>query len=174
MRILGICGSLAKDSVNLKYLMVVENLLREGISFEVQTLHKIPMYSPDITIQPEAVKLLCEKIAVADRIIFAVPEYNYSVPGVFKNAIDWISRDSSQPLNSKIAAIIGASPGTIGTARSQYHLRQIGVFLNIRFINKPEVMISACHDKIDQDGKITDQNTLAHIKSMVEALIATT
>lgn len=172
MKVLGICGSIASNSVNLRFLKAVEKLLPEGVTFEVQTLHNIPMYTPDHEKQAESVQQLCKKIAEADRIIIATPEYNYSIPGVLKNAIDWISRDPSKPFDRKTTAIMGASPGNIGTARSQYHLRQIGVFLNINFLNKPEVLIGGCNDKIDQNGNITDEKTKNHIGKMVAALLA--
>jgi len=85
------------------------------------------------------------------------PEYNFSVPGVLKNAIDWASRPPSPPLDSKPAAIMGASPGRLGTARAQYHLRQMGVFLNLHFVNRPEVMIAGAAKAFDESGRLTDE-----------------
>lgn len=172
MKVLGICGSIAKNSVNLRFLKAVQELFPSDVDFEIQTLHEIPMYSSDIELQPEKISLLSSKIKQADRIIFGTPEYNYSIPGVLKNALDWLSRDPSKPLDGKVAAIMGASPGSIGTARSQYHLRQVGVFLNIRFLNKPEVMIGSCHDKIDPQGRILDEGTKKHLSTMIQSLLS--
>lgn len=171
MKVLGICGSLAQGSVNLRFLRSLETLLPSSVTFEVVTLHDIPMYSPDIATQPDSVQTLCRKIKEADRVVIATPEYNYSLPGVLKNALDWVSRSSDQPFNGKKTAIMGASPGNVGTARCQYHLRQVGVFLNIHFINRPEVMIGQCRDKIDAEGKVTDEITRDVLSQMVNALL---
>ena len=172
MKVLGICGSLAKSSVNLRFLRSLEDLFPADTTFEVQTLHEIPMYSPDIDVLPESVRSLCNQIKQADRIVIATPEYNYSLPGVLKNALDWVSRSSEKPFDGKVTAIMGASPGNVGTARCQYHLRQVGVFLNIQFLNKPEVMIGQCHEKIDASGTITDERTAVVLRNMVDALLS--
>ena len=106
-------------------------------------------------------------------MIFFTPEYNYSIPGVLKNAIDWLSRNDLKPFNNKLAAVLGGSPGNIGTARMQYHLRQVGVFLNLNFLNKPEVMIGKVFSKVT-DGEITDKDTIdllnRHIQQFAEKL----
>jgi chromate reductase len=100
-------------------------------------------------------------------LLFATPEYNYSIPGVLKNAIDWVSRPPDQPFAGKAAAIIGASPGPTGTARAQYHLRQVGVFLDLHFLNKPEVMISSAADRFDADGRLKDEKTAEIIRKLM-------
>ena len=102
--------------------------------------------------------------------MLAAPEYNYSMPGVLKNAIDWASRPPSQPFDGKPIALLGATPGGLGTARSQYHLRQIFVYLNGQILNKPEVMISAAPTKFDAQGELTDTTTADHLKTMLAAL----
>ena len=99
-------------------------------------------------------------LAESDAILFITPEYNYSVPGHLKNAIDWLSRDERQPFSGKKAAIIGGSPGNIGSARMQYDLRKIGVFLDLQFLNKPEVMISSMYNKFDDQLNLIDEGTL--------------
>ena len=106
----------------------------------------------------------------ADAILFVTPEYNYSVPGVLKNAIDWASRPPEQPFAGKPAAIMGASPGVIGTARAQYHLRQIAVFLDLKVLNKPEVMIGGAADRFDSAGNLTHEPTREFIGKTLAAL----
>lgn len=161
-KLVAIVGSLRGASINR---IVYENYreLNAGL-FEIEEglISDIPLYNADLDQEPESVKKLAKQIKESDGVIFFTPEYNYSVPGVLKNAIDYLSRNESEPFNEKPAAILGASPGTIGTARMQYHLRQIGVFLNIRFLNKPEVMIGMATEKIE--GKsIKDDSTKEHL-----------
>jgi chromate reductase, NAD(P)H dehydrogenase (quinone) len=137
MKILGICGSLRKDSYNLKLLQAFSSLLEKSNCMEIILLHDIPFYNGDVEKIgfPEVVKNLGKKIEDSCCIVFGCPEYNYSVTGVLKNAIDWVSRLPQKPFANKIACVIGASPGNFGAARAQYHLRQMGVFLNLLFIN---------------------------------------
>jgi chromate reductase len=103
-------------------------------------------------------------------VIFATPEYNYSISGVLKNAIDWASRPPSQPFDGKPVAIMGVTGGLIGTARAQYHLRQILVYLNAHPINKPEVMIGQSAQRFDEAGRLTDEKTRAHVAAMLVSL----
>ena len=98
------------------------------------------------------------------------PEYNYSIPGVLKNAIDWASRPPNQPFNEKPIAIMGASPGMLGSARAQYHLRQCFVFLNGMLINKPEVMIAAANTKFNEAGELTDEAAKKLIGDLLQSL----
>lgn len=173
IRILGISGSLRKGSYNSAALRAASGLMPAGSSLEIFDLAGIPVYDEDVKAQgyPEPVQKLREKIAAADGLLFATPEYNYSVSGVLKNAIDWASRPPEQPFNEKPVAIMGASGGTLGTARAQYHLRQIGIFLNMRFVNKPEVMIAAAHTKFDAAGNLTDEATKGFIKDLMASLV---
>ncbi|MFT5539578.1 MAG: chromate reductase [Alphaproteobacteria bacterium] len=136
------------------------------------TISDIPLYNEDTQTVgfPDAVTRLGQQITQADAILFVTPEYNYSIPGVLKNAIDWISRRPSQPFAGKAAGIMGVSPGNLGTARAQYHLRQIGVFLDLHFLNKPEVMIGQSMTKFGADGRLTDDDTKALIAALVVAL----
>jgi len=111
-------------------------------------------------------------IRAADAVIFCSPEYNYSIPGHLKNVIDWASRPyGDSAWEGKPAAIMGASIGAIATARMQYHLRQVMVFLDMHPLNRPEVMIGSCGDKYDADGRLTDEDTRQHIRKLLEALV---
>lgn len=172
MKILGICGSLRKESFNLKLLKNFGALCQSPLQFEIVTLHEIPLYSEDEEAIgfPTGVQQLVDKISDADFLVFGCPEYNYSIPGVLKNAIDWVSRHPKKPFLKKRAAIIGASPGRLGSARAQYHLRQVAVFLDLCFINRPEVMVGEAHKKFDSDGKLNDAATVEHLKKLVLAL----
>lgn len=173
VKILGIAGSLREKSHNKALLRAAGTLLPEGASLETFDLAPIPPYNDDLLTHgfPEPVKTLRDKISAADALLFATPEYNYSLPGVLKNAIDWASRPPRPiPFNDKPIAIMGASGGASGTLRAQYHLRQVAVFLDMHPINKPEVFIRFANEKIDQNGNVTDQETLNQIKALLEAL----
>ena len=177
LHILGISGSLRKQSLNSAALRAAQKLLPQGVTLEIFDLAPIPMYNGDLREEqgfPEPVQQLRAKIAAADAVLIVSPEYNYSVPGVLKNAIDWASRAPDQPFDGKPVAIMGASPGGLGTARMQYHLRQVFVYLNGMLLNKPEVMISHAAAKIDAEGNLTDQATREHIEKMLQALVAWT
>jgi chromate reductase len=123
---------------------------------------------------PEPARLLHERIAAADALLCVTPEYNYSIPGVLKNAIDWASRGPNRPLDGKPAAIMGASAGALGTARAQYHLRQVAVFTNMHVLNKPEVMVPRAHERFDASGNLTDDRTREAVRSLLVALAAWT
>jgi len=167
-QVIGIVGSLRKASYNRIIFNTYQTLAENFFTLQEGEYKDFPLYNSDISPEPEIVKKLSQQIKNADAIIFFTPEYNYSIPGGLKNAIDWLSRNTSQPFDDKYAAIIGASPGNIGTARMQYHLRQVGVFLNLNFINKPEIMIGQCHDKISE-GKIIDDSTIQFLKTHIES-----
>lgn len=158
MKILGIVGSLRKDSLHRKVFNQYQALASEHFELIDGSIAEFPMYDGEQDDHP-AVLQLAEQIRAADGVIFFSPEYNYSIPGSLKNALDALSRQNPQPFAGKPAAIIGASPGNAGTARMQYHLRQVGVFLDLHFLNKPEVMISGAFGKME-DGKIVDGQTI--------------
>ena len=168
-----IIGSLRKESINRQIFNNYKRLAQDLFVLEEGEIGDIPLYNQDIEKEPESVSALAELISESDGVIFFSPEYNYSIPGVLKNAIDWLSRSELKPFNNKLAAVLGGSPGNIGTARMQYHLRQVGVFLNLKFLNKPEVMIGKVFNKI-ANGKITDQDTIdmlnKHIQQFAENL----
>ena len=174
--ILGIAGSLRKDSFNKALLQVAAELVPEGARLEVFDLDGIPPYNQDLDSQPpDRVKEFKEKIKAADAILIVTPEYNYSIPGVLKNAIDFASRPyGDNAWNGKPVAVMGASVGMLGTARAQYHLRQSFVFLNMYPINQPEVMVPFVEQKVDQNGRLTDDKTRKKVRELLVALIAWT
>ena len=174
LSILGISGSLRSGSLNSATLRAAAGLAPEDVTLSVTDLRGIPPYDEDLRSQgtPEPVEKLAAAIAGADAVLIATPEYNYSIPGVLKNAIDWISRLEDQPFNGKPVAIMGASMGRLGTARAQYHLRQVFVFLNAMVMNRPEVMIGAAHTLFDDQGQLTDESTTKHVAGLLEALAA--
>jgi chromate reductase len=175
-RILGISGSLRRESYNSAALRAAVGLAPEGTVIETFELHGIPPFNQDEdTNPPVQVVELKRRVREADAILFVTPEYNYSVPGVLKNAIDWASRPyGDNSWDGKTAAIMGASPGNIGTARAQYHLRQIFVFLNVFAVNQPEVMISNAAKRFDAQGNLIDEKTKDYIRKLLESLVALT
>ena len=173
IRILGIAGSLRQASYNRGALRAATELTPEGATLETFDLNGIPGFSQDEEQNPPPkVVELKRKIREADAILFVTPEYNYSVPGVLKNAIDWASRPyGDSAWNGKPAAIMGASVGGIATARAQYHLRQIMVFLNMFPVNQPEVMIGNASERFDDKGNLTDEATKEYIRKLVQSLV---
>ncbi|MDA8388737.1 MAG: NAD(P)H-dependent oxidoreductase [Nitrospiraceae bacterium] len=172
--ILGFAGSLRKDSYNKALLRAALELLPEGAQLEIFDLEGIPPFNQDLEMQPvEKVKEFKAKIKAADAILIATPEYNYSVPGVLKNAIDCASRPyGDNAFAHKPVAIMGASPGMLGSARAQYHLRQCFVFLNCFTLNQPEVMVPFAHEKIDRDGRLIDPKARELIGQLLKNLVA--
>jgi chromate reductase len=174
--ILGFAGSLRKGSFNKAILRAAVELLPEGAELDTFDLEGIPPFNQDLEgHMPERVKEFKGKIRAADAILIATPEYNYSVPGVLKNAIDWASRPyGDNAFHGKPVALMGASIGMLGTARAQYHLRQIFVFLDVYPMNQPEVMIPFVEAKIDQNGNLADEKTRNKIRELLEGLITWT
>jgi chromate reductase len=171
--ILGISGSLRRDSFNRATLRAAQELAPEGSKIETFELDGLPGFNQDDEGQPPAkVVELKQRIRSADAILFVTPEYNYSVPGVLKNAIDWASRPyGDSAWNGKPVAIMGASVGGFGTARAQHHLRQMFVFLNMHPVNQPEVMIGSAAKRFDQQGKLTDENSRKLIQQLLQELV---
>jgi chromate reductase, NAD(P)H dehydrogenase (quinone) len=171
--ILGIVGSLRKNSYNKTLMNAAIELCPENASIEVFPLEGFPHFNQDYETQPEPiVKEFKAKIRAADALLIATPEYNYSIPGVLKNAIDCASRPPvDNPFNSKPVAIMSASWGRLGGARAQYHLRQVFVYLNMHPINKPEVMLPHAQNHIDAAGNLTNQETRALIRKLLEELV---
>jgi chromate reductase, NAD(P)H dehydrogenase (quinone) len=173
VRILGIAGSLRRDSFNRAALRAATQLVPEGATIKTFELDGIPGFNQDEEQNPPAkVTELKRRIREADAILIVTPEYNYSVPGVLKNAIDWASRPyGDSAWNGKPAAIMGASIGSIATARAQYHLRQMMVFLNMFPINQPEVMIGNAAERFDAEGNLTDDATKDFIRQLLQNLV---
>ena len=172
MHFLGISGSLRRQSLNTAALRACTRLLPAGATMDLADISAIPLYNEEIREQglPAAVQTLREQILKADALVIATPEYNYSMPGVLKNAIDWASRPPSQAFEGKPIALISASPGGFGGARAQYHLRQVFIYLNGLILNRPEAMISAAHTKFDAQGELTDTAAADQLKAVLAAL----
>jgi chromate reductase len=169
VKILGIAGSLRKASFNKAALRAAQKLVPEGTSLDILDIDGLPGFNQDDEKNPPAkVVEMKAKIRAADAILLSTAEYNYSIPGVLKNAIDWASRPyGDSAWKGKPVAIMGASVGVIGTARAQYHLRQVFVFLDMDAVNQPEVMINASKS-FDDQGNLTDQQT----KDLIGKLLA--
>lgn len=176
IRILGIAGSLRRGSYNRAALRAAQQLVPEGAVLEIFELDGLPGFSEDDEQNPPArVVELKARLRAADAVLIVTPEYNYSIPGVLKNAIDWASRPyGDSAWEGKPAAIMGASVGALGTARAQYHLRQVFVFLNVFPLNEPEVMIARAAERFDADGNLTDEEARRRIRALLEALVAWT
>ena len=174
MRIVAISGSLRKGSFNSAALRAAQELAPQGMTIDIADIADIPLYNEDVRAQgfPAPVEALRERIRAADGVLLATPEYNYSISGVMKNTIDWISRPPGQPFDGKPIAVMGASGGLLGTARAQYHLRQSFVFMNGHVLNRPEVMIAQAQNKFDAGGKLTDQPTRDFLAAMLVAFAA--
>ena len=176
IRILGIAGSLRRKSYNRAALRAAQQLVPEDAVIDIFELDGIPVFSEDDERQPP-VKIveLKKRIREADAILFVTPEYNYSIPGGLKNAIDWASRPyGDNAWNGKPVAVMGASLGTLGTARAQYHLRQVFVFLNMLAINQPEVMIANAGQNFDAEGNLTNETTKNLIRQLLANLVGWT
>jgi chromate reductase len=142
------------------------------MTIDIFDIAPIPLYNEDVRQQgfPKPVEDFRARIKAADGLLIVTPEYNYSIPGVLKNAIDWASRPPDQPFDGKPVAMMGASGGVLGTARAQYHLRQTCVFLNMFPVNKPEVMIPQAQNRFDAEGRLTDETAKGLIKQLMESL----
>ena len=173
INILGIAGSLRQSSYNRGLLRAAVELAPADSKIEVFELDDLPGFNQDLEQSPPPrVPEFKRKIRDADAILFVTPEYNYSVPGVLKNAIDWASRPyGDNAWNGKPAAIMGASIGGIATARAQYHLRQMMVFLNMFPVNQPEVMVANASEKFDEQGNLIDDTAKDFIRQLLDNLV---
>lgn len=175
-RILGIAGSLRRQSYNRSALLAAQQLAPAGVTVDVFELDGIPLFNEDDERQPPAKVIdLKERLRGADAVLIVTPEYNYSIPGVLKNAIDWVSRPYGENAwNEKPVAIMGASIGRFGTARAQYHLRQVLLALNMYVINRPEVMIGNATEHFDAEGNLTDASARRLIRELLQNLVERT
>ena len=173
IKILGIVGSLRKDSYNHYMLKAAQELVPDGAVLDLIELHGIPVFNQDDELAlPASVIEFKRRILDADAILFATPEYNYSIPGGLKNAIDWASRPFGESAwLGKPAAVMGASVGSMGTSRAQYHLRQVLVTLDMPVVNQPELMIANAATRFDRNGRLTDEATRQFIRKLLAALI---
>ena len=171
----GISGSLRKDSFNTHLLNNVQRLLPAGVLFDVLNIADIPLYNADLdlpaaTERPEVVQHFRDKIAKAKGLVIVSPEYNYSIPGGLKNAIDWASRGEDSPLLHKPIAVMGATTGMWGTARMQLAFQPIYQYLNMQPVYKPEIYVAQAKDKFDEKGNLKDEKTKQLIREKLEAL----
>jgi len=174
LNVMTICGSLRKGSYNRIVMNALPTLAPEGMQIkEGPPFSEFPLYNADIqnsTGFPVPVQTLADAIRAADGVIFVTPEYNFGIPGPLKNAIDWVSRLPNQPFIGKPVALQSASPGPVGGARVQYDMRRSMVFLDALTLNKPEIFIGNCAQRIDDKAaKITDEQTIGFIKQQLAA-----
>lgn len=171
--VLGFAGSLRKQSYNRALLAAAEDYLPEGMTLEQYDISDIPLFDQDVLDNdgyPESAQQFRDRIADADAVLIVTPEYNYSVPGVLKNAIDWASRPPNPPFNGKPVAVMGASDGPWGTIRAQLHLRQVFVFLNAFPVQQPQVMVPKAGEKFDAQGRLTDEGVANQVRALLQAL----
>src|SRR6516162_24854 len=176
IKLLGISGSLRAQSFNSGALSVVGSVLPEGMQFNVASLADLPFYNADVEQRgfPAEVESFRRKVAAAEALIFAVPEYNFSVPGVLKNALEWLSRPPHSPTNGKPCAVFGASVSPLGTARGQFHFRHICVSLNMIPVNTPHVDITNAKAKFDAESRLTDEPSIDLLRQLVNELCSLT
>jgi chromate reductase len=173
MKVLAVAGSLRAGSFNKAALREAVKLAPKDMEIEVFDIADFPLYNEDVRQKgfPPSVERFREKIRAADALLFVTPEYNFSVPGMLKNALDWVSRPPDMPLIGKPATVMGASPGLMGTVRAQLHLRQILSGLNMPLLNRPEVLIREARSKFDAAGLLTDEDTRKRIRTLLERLL---
>jgi chromate reductase len=176
VNVLGFAGSLRQGSYNRALLLAAGELVPDGARLETFELDNIPIFNQEFEkTPPDIVQEFKHKIKAADAILIVTPEYNFSVPGVLKNAIDWASRPfGDNAFEGKPVALMSASTGRLGGARAQYHLRQSFVFLNMHPINRPEVFVTFAPQKFDAQGKLIDEDARRLIKELFDNLIAWT
>ncbi|UQX02381.1 NADPH-dependent FMN reductase [Streptomyces sp. RerS4] len=177
-KILAISGSLRADSHNSALLRAARKHQPAGLAIEIyEDLRAIPPYDLDLDtpeVRPAPVAALRRRVTEADGLLIATPEFNYSVPGVLKNAIDWVSTDWTQreglPLLRKPVAILGAAPTNFGTVRAQLALRQVFVWTNTDVVVKPEVHLFRSHERFDENGDLTDETSIGLVRELLDAL----
>jgi chromate reductase, NAD(P)H dehydrogenase (quinone) len=171
LRVLGFAGSLRAQSYNGALLRSAQELAPAGMAIEIYESIELPLFNEDVEARGDPGPVATFKAAIreADALLIATPEYNYGVPGVLKNAIDWASRPPGRgPLDGKLAGIVGASPGIVGTARAQQQLRQTFAFTNTLAMLQPEVLVGRARDKFDRDGRLSDQATRTFFRQYLE------
>jgi chromate reductase, NAD(P)H dehydrogenase (quinone) len=173
-QVLGVAGSLRQASYNRALLRTATELAPPEINIRIFDLLPIPMFNEDVEAKgdPESVQDLKKAIGESDGLLIVTPEYNYGIPGVLKNAIDWASRPPGKsPIYGKPVAIMGASQGAGGTIRSQLSLRQSFVFVEVYAMLKPEILVANCRDKFDDKGNLTDERTREHVVKFLKAFV---
>ena len=177
IHVVGIAGSIREDSYNRSILEAARSLAGDEVEIEIVDLDDIPPYDADVEADgdPQAVSVFKKRIREADALLIATPEYQHGVPGVLKNALDWASRPPGDaPLNGKPTAIMGATPGSYGTARAQEQLRTTLVYNECPMVKSPEVLIADADEKIDDEGRVTDEQTREFIDELLRELVSLT
>jgi chromate reductase, NAD(P)H dehydrogenase (quinone) len=177
VQLLGISGSLRKGSYNTSLLHAALQLLPEGVSMETFNIGELPLYNADLDTpaaaqRPAVVQQFRDQVANADGLVICSPEYNYGIPGGLKNAIDWASRGKDSPLIKKPVAIMGATISLWGTVRMQLDFHNIFLYLDMRPVYKPEVLIAKAESRFDDKGNLTDDTSRDLVKQKLEALKA--
>ena len=170
--VIGLCGSLRSGSINRMALALAGECLPAGAVLDVLDWRAIPPFDADVMAGgiPAEVSALRARIRRADAVLIATPEYNFSIPGMLKNALDWISRGDDQPLRRKPVAILSAAPGPVGGARVQYDLRKVLLFMDAMVLAKPEVFIAGAAAKFAPDGRCIDEPTRSFVTKQMDAL----
>ena len=175
IQLVGMSGSLRKGSYNTMLLKAAAQLLPTDVSMEIISIEDIPLYNADLDLpaakqRPETVEHFRKMLTDADGILISSPEYNYSIPGGLKNAIDWGSRGEDSPLLRKPVAVIGATTGLWGTTRMQLAFHNVFLFLDMKPVYKPEVLVAQAEKKFDKIGNLMDEMTKKILKQKLEAL----
>ena len=175
IQLVGMSGSLRKGSYNTMLLKAAAQLLPTDVSMDIVSIGDIPLYNADLDLpaakqRPESVEHFRKMLTDADGILISSPEYNYSIPGGLKNAIDWASRGEDSPLLRKPIAVIGATTGLWGTARMQVAFHNIFLFLDMKPVYKPQVLVAQAEKKFDKDGNLIDEMARKLVKQKLEAL----
>ena len=175
IQLVGMSGSLRRGSYNTMLLKAAAQLLPTDVSMEIISIEDIPLYNADLDLpaakqRPQVVEHFRKMLTDADGILISSPEYNYSIPGGLKNAIDWASRGEDSPLLRKPVAVIGATTGLWGTARMQLSFHNVFLFLDMKPVYKPEVLVAQAEKKFDKNGNLTDEMAKKLIKQKLEAL----
>ena len=169
-RILGFSGSFRQGSLNTALLETLGDLMPDDVAFSVYDYRDVPLYNSDLG-EPDSVVRLKQAIADADALLFATPEYNHSIPGVLKNAIDWASRPAyAGPLTGKRAAMVSASASFVGGARAQMHLQNILLGMGVQVLPNRDVLVGSAHQRVE-DGRITDAMTLRFLREFVDEFV---
>lgn len=175
MKITGICGSLRQGSYNHALLRAAAAAAPAGVTLTLAPAVDLPIYSPEREAAPPdpAVAALREAVAAAQAVIIATPEYNYSIPGGLKNALDWLSRpENDKPTRGKPVAIIGASTSLTGTARAQMHLRQVVYYHGMHLFSQAEILVPRAQERFAADGTLTDAGTRERVEGFMAAFVA--
>lgn len=176
IRVLAIGGSLRKGSFNNMIIEQARRQAPEGMIIDIADISDVPLYNGDVHTNgfPPAVQRLSAQVSQADAFLIATPEYNYSVPGVLKNTLDWLSRNPEAKFQGKPMAIASASMGMLGGARAQHHLRQVLIYMDVDMVNKPELTIGTAHEKFSENGELMDITARNLLDKLLAALQAKT